>query len=110
VTAGDALRDAAARAASAIEDLERELAGVEEATAAGPDDEHDAEGSTIGLERARVTALLEQARAGAAELAAAVDRLASGTYGRCEACGRALAAERLEALPAARRCVGCAAR
>lgn len=103
-----ALRLELARAADAVADLERELAAIGEATAAGPDDEHDAEGSTIGLERARVAALLERARRHASELDIAVERVRSGTYGSCEVCGGAIGAARLEALPAARRCVGCA--
>ena len=32
-----------------------------------------------------------------------------GTFGVCEACARPIAAERLMALPAARRCVACEA-
>jgi DnaK suppressor protein len=108
--AGEQLAAAAARAAVAVEDLAGELAAIGEATAAGPDDEHDAEGSTIGLERARVTALLEQARAQAGEVAAALERLRAGDYGRCARCGGTIGAERLEVLPAARHCVRCAAR
>jgi DnaK suppressor protein len=104
------LPPAVERAAAVVADLERELRAIEEATAAGPDDEHDAEGSTIGLERARVTALLDQARVHAGELAAAVERAASGRYGRCERCGGEIGAERLEVLPAARRCMQCAGR
>jgi phage/conjugal plasmid C-4 type zinc finger TraR family protein len=32
---------------------------------------------------------------------------AKGAYGRCEDCGNQIAAERLEALPEATRCIGC---
>ena len=44
-----------------------------------------------------------------AEIRAAEARLAGGTYGRCEGCGRQIALTRLRALPTARRCVGCEA-
>jgi RNA polymerase-binding transcription factor DksA len=44
-----------------------------------------------------------------AELTDAVRRLDAGTYGVCEACGAAIPDERLEARPAARTCVSCAA-
>jgi RNA polymerase-binding transcription factor len=47
---------------------------------------------------------------GARDLAlveAALARLEQGTYGRCAACGRPIAAERLEALPWADRCIDC---
>jgi DnaK suppressor protein len=37
----------------------------------------------------------------------ALDRRAQGAYGVCEDCGTEIAAERLEVLPDATRCVGC---
>jgi RNA polymerase-binding transcription factor DksA len=40
----------------------------------------------------------------------ALARLAGGSYGACSACGGAIAKSRLEALPYAGTCVGCAAR
>lgn len=43
-----------------------------------------------------------------ADVFAALQRVASGTYGRCVVCGEAIAAARLEAIPEAMRCVGCA--
>lgn len=72
------------------------------------DDEHDPEGATIAFERSQVGALIRQARAHLAEVSAALDRLAAGTYGTCEACGSAIPSDRLEARPTARRCVTCA--
>ncbi len=44
------------------------------------------------------------------EVLAALDRVDAGTFGTCEACGKAIPQERLEALPYARHCVRCAAR
>ncbi len=41
------------------------------------------------------------------DVEAAMKRLEEGTYGRCEVCGSPLAAEQLEAHPAARRCPLC---
>jgi RNA polymerase-binding transcription factor len=73
------------------------------------DDEHDPEGATIAFERSQVGALVRQARAQLAEIDAALERWAAGTYGRCEACGQPIAAGRLEARPVARTCIGCAA-
>jgi len=72
------------------------------------DDEHDPEGSTVSLDQARDVALLDRIERSMAELAAARDRLDSGTYGVCECCGQAIPAERLRARPEARRCVRCA--
>ena len=42
------------------------------------------------------------------EIERALERIDDGTYGLCERCGEPIAAERLEALPYAVRCVGCA--
>ena len=41
------------------------------------------------------------------EVAAALARLDNGTYGTCERCHKAIAPERLDALPYARHCVAC---
>jgi RNA polymerase-binding transcription factor DksA len=72
------------------------------------DDEHDPEGATIAFERAQVEALIVQARHRLAEVDAALARLDSGSYGRCLACGEAIAPARLEARPTARTCITCA--
>ncbi|MGD0310861.1 MAG: TraR/DksA C4-type zinc finger protein [Acidimicrobiales bacterium] len=75
---------------------------------ANGDDEHDPEGSTLAYERAQVAALLAEAECNLGDLDTASARLKAGTYSVCEACGEKIALERLEALPAARRCIGCA--
>jgi RNA polymerase-binding transcription factor DksA len=41
------------------------------------------------------------------EIDAALERIELGTYGRCERCGEAIAAARLDVLPHASRCVAC---
>jgi DnaK suppressor protein len=98
------LRAAAARV---VDDLRGELAAISESTAAGPDDEHDAEGSTVGYERARVAALLLSAEAALARLDDAIARLRGGRYGRCLVCHDEIAEERLLALPGVDRCTDC---
>jgi DnaK suppressor protein len=96
--------DAVARVAA----LEAQLAGiVETASASSGDDEHDPEGQTIAFDRAQVAALLAAARQDLVEIEAARGRVAAGTYGTCERCGRPIAPDRLEARPAARACVTC---
>jgi len=91
--------------------LERELRGIVEASGqASADDEHDPEGATIAFERQHVTALLAQAREHLAAIEAALRRLADGSYGVCERCGRPIGAARLAARPAATTCIACAAR
>ena len=75
---------------------------------ANADDEHDPEGATIAFERSQVAALVLQVQHQLAEVEAAIERLAAGTYGVCEQCGQPIAPARLEARPAARTCIGCA--
>ena len=104
------LEEAHRTAARLVDDLRRELEGIFEAQQADPpDDEHDVEGSSVGFERARITALLASAEANLASLAQARERAATGEYGRCESCGTDIPAERLEAVPGATMCVRCAA-
>ena len=91
--------------------LTREFDGIVESAALGAtDDEHDPEGATIAFERAQTASWLEQARARLADLDQAIRRIEAGTYGRCEDCGQPITADRLAARPAARTCIGCAAR
>lgn len=81
---------------------------VEAAVGSNADDEHDPEGATLAFERQQVAALLRQAEDELVELAAARDRVAAGTFGRCEVCGAPIGGERLVARPTARTCVACA--
>ena len=105
----DPLGEERAAAQAQIEALTREFDEVVSASrASNADDEHDPEGATIGFERAQLSALLEQSRARLVELDRALERVAAGTYGVCEACGQPIAAGRLEARPTARTCVACA--
>ncbi|HEV7650607.1 MAG TPA: TraR/DksA C4-type zinc finger protein [Actinophytocola sp.] len=91
--------------------LGRRLDGIIESSAyTSNDDEHDPEGVTVAFERAQVAGLLEQARAELRALDEAAGRLAAGTYGVCGRCGGPIAAERLDALPAATTCIHCAGR
>lgn len=92
-----------------IEALTRQVEGIVEAAAwTTNDDEHDPEGATVAYERAQAQHLLSAARAELAELDRAINRLAGGTYGRCERCGGAIGDGRLDALPATRTCIACA--
>jgi RNA polymerase-binding transcription factor len=91
--------------------LERQVAALAEQQAfTTHDDEHDPEGVTIGFQRAQLLGLLAAARHDLGALDRAADRIAAGIYGRCLRCGERIAAERLEALPAAETCVACAPR
>lgn len=69
------------------------------------DDEHDPEGATIAFELSQASALLEQSRAGLAQIEAALSRIEDGSYGICQACGEEIADGRLEARPWTPYCI-----
>jgi DnaK suppressor protein len=98
--------------------LEEERAGVEKQLA-----EHGAaiDGDSVELsvnegfadsaaattERSELLSLVEELQSRRNEIAAALERIENGTYGRCERCGQEIPVERLEAIPTARLCVSC---
>ncbi|MCK9794377.1 TraR/DksA C4-type zinc finger protein [Isoptericola sp. 4D.3] len=100
--------------------LRRRLAEVEDRPAAsrhlvegvpeaardpGADDECDPRRSEVAWERQQAAALAARTERERGDLLAALDRLAAGTYGLCEVCGRPIPAARLEARPTTTRCV-----
>jgi RNA polymerase-binding transcription factor DksA len=86
--------------------LERDLSELFAASRdANADDEHDPEGQTIGYERAQLSAMIRRLQTHLEEIDAATARLAAGTFGICEVCGRPIGTERLVAKPTARTCV-----
>ena len=100
------LDDEHAAATALLADLRRDFTGMVDASAdSNADDEHDPEGSTIAFERSQVTTMIDQTARRLAEIDAARARVADGTYGRCEVCGRPIAPARLEAMPSATRCI-----
>ena len=117
MTSGSTLPDPAQRlrtlrvaALERIAAAQAELSDViDSASSTTGDDEHDPEGATIGFERAQSSASLDAALARQAEVDAALDRVADGTYGTCVRCGRPIGAARLEARPATPFCITCAA-
>ncbi len=90
-------------------DLARQLAELGFGDAGGLKyDPNFADSSQVTAERAEAEALAGELREALEEVEAAIDRLADGSYGRCERCGAAIAPARLEAMPAARFCIACA--
>jgi len=67
-------------------------------------DQHQADMGTETFEREKDLSILEAIEAELADVEHALHRLDEGTYGTCEACGRPIDDERLEALPATRLC------
>jgi len=97
------------RTVAQVDSLAADLADImSSAELVATDDEHDPEGATIAFERARVDALLMQAREHLLEIGRAEQRLADANYGECERCGGRIGDERLAARPTAARCIDCA--
>ena len=109
-SARDRLATENAQALQRLADLTSDFDAVVAASRdTNADDEHDPEGATIAFERSQIEALARQAEHHLVEIDAALKRLDAGTYGTCEACGTPIGTERLEARPAARVCILCAA-
>lgn len=68
-------------------------------------DQHQADIGTETFNRERDLSILEQVEGELNDIEHALKRLDDGTYGTCEACGKPIADDRLEAMPAARFCV-----
>ena len=68
-------------------------------------DQHPADQGTETFEQEKALSILEQHQADLAEVQQAFKRLEDGTYGKCEACGKEIPNERLEARPSARFCL-----
>jgi RNA polymerase-binding transcription factor DksA len=105
-----ALERGRAEALERIAAAERDFTRIVEASqSVSTDDEHDPDGAGLAVERAQIVAFLDQARTHVAAVDAALDRLATGDYGRCTTCGDPIAPERLTARPEATQCIRCAA-
>jgi DnaK suppressor protein len=89
------------------DDLQREQdeASTETAGELSSFDQHPGDIGTETFEKERNVSLLEQVENELVEVGAAFQRLERDTYGICQACGRPIGDERLEAMPATRFCV-----
>lgn len=89
--------------------IDGDLRTVREAKADGTDDdEHDPEGATTSTQWSHATGLRSAVLSQLEEVDAALARIATGSYGTCTRCGRAVGAGRLEARPSAPLCIDCA--
>lgn len=71
-----------------------------------PTGEHEALTPDEGVEADIFLAAAEGTRL--RDVDAALERIKTGTYGKCERCGRTIPAARLQALPSSVHCVDCA--
>ena len=76
---------------------------------AGGAGNHFADDATDIMEQEKDLALKGNLEERIRDVERALGRLADGTYGICENCGRPINPERLEALPSARLCIDCKA-
>jgi RNA polymerase-binding transcription factor DksA len=91
----EGVRDGLVRDES-TEDASAELSNV---------DQHPGDLGSETFEHEKNQSVLEQVTDELLQIEAAFQRLENGTYGTCQACGRPIGAERLDALPATRFCV-----
>jgi RNA polymerase-binding protein DksA len=68
---------------------------------------HEADDADAVSDYDRNQALIRNTRQVLLRVEAALQRLESGTYGKCERCGREIGVRRLEALPYATLCIDC---
>ncbi len=68
-------------------------------------DQHQADVGTETFEREKDLSILERVESELVDIEYALRRLDDGTYGTCEACGKPIGEDRLEAIPAARFCL-----
>ncbi|MDT8069050.1 MAG: TraR/DksA C4-type zinc finger protein [Terriglobia bacterium] len=73
-------------------------------------DSNFADTSQVTAERGEAEALAATLQETLAEVETALQKLVDGTYGACEDCGAPIGPARLEAMPAARYCIACAAK
>jgi RNA polymerase-binding transcription factor DksA len=73
-------------------------------------DEGFADSGQVTAERGEVEALVGSLLETLRDVDEALARFDAGTFGRCEECGAEIAPARLEAMPAARRCIACASK
>jgi DnaK suppressor protein len=90
-------------------DLQRAmLSAVEQGRATSADDTQDTADQAVASYQKEL--LFSQGTTGHAQLTlvrAALDRLADGSYGECQRCGKTIGLKRLEALPWTPNCIAC---
>jgi RNA polymerase-binding transcription factor DksA len=89
---------------------ERELLRekVHELDSRGDDLEYDdnfADSAQVAAEMGENRVLYDQLRRDLDDIEKALERMDEGTYGQCEVCNSQISADRLEVMPATRRCI-----
>lgn len=90
--------------------LKVEIAGFSSVTATRDNlgyGNHMADDATEAFEQAKDMALLRHLENVLNEVNSALEKIETGVYGACEACGQKIDEERLKILPHARMCMDC---
>lgn len=96
------------RLAGMLDELDRSIAILQGNRDDGSGSVPDPADSGANLSEAdRTEAVLDSARRQREQVAAALQRMVDGGYGRCVDCGKDVPEGRLEARPEAARCVSC---
>ena len=104
-----ALADLRASLQEERESLRGQLAELGFGESRGLDyDQNFADSSQVTAERGEAEALAKSLSETLTEVERALEKFDAGTYGTCENCGQPISPARLEAKPAARRCINCA--
>ena len=105
MTSIDATRVRAALEAEQA-DLQRQIEELDTITTdAAEFDENFADSGQVAAEQGENLTLLVNFRDQLGEVEAALERLAAGSYGRCQVCDTEITGPRLEAMPATRFCI-----
>jgi len=106
---GDGVRDGLLERRRALEGELAELtARPADATPSVSFGKRVGDGTTEAVERINRTAAARSIASSLKEVDRALAKVEEGSYGRCDGCGGAIGAERLEAVPWATLCVSCA--
>jgi RNA polymerase-binding protein DksA len=97
-----------ARVAGALQHLHEQNSGsLEDESGEETYDNHLADSATATLNREIDYTLEENSEHVLSAIEEALGRIEDGTFGTCARCGKAIAEERLEAIPYATRCIDC---
>jgi RNA polymerase-binding protein DksA len=100
------LEDERVRVQGVIDNLHRAHPGsMGDEVDESPLDNHLAETASVTIDREIDYSIEESETRVLAAIDSALGRIADGTYGRCERCGREIEQERLEAIPYATLCI-----
>lgn len=101
------LEDEQRRLVEIKDELTEARANAQEESAQEPSSysQHQADVGSDTFDRERDLTILDSVEGDLTDVEHALTRLDEGTYGTCEACGKAIADDRLEAQPATRFCL-----